>query len=91
MTPLMPDDAPNDPYHLQGIVNDYDVGGAGTCLTTTLIAYAEELAQLRAAVERKDASLSAALAYVTGYPGNNRESLIAALRAARGEGGGSGG
>lgn len=29
-------------YRIQGIVDDYDLDGEGTCLTTALIAYAKD-------------------------------------------------
>jgi hypothetical protein len=29
-------------HHVSGTIEDYDVAGEGTCLTTSLIAYAED-------------------------------------------------
>lgn len=40
-SPTMPSEQ-HQPYALRGLVDDYDVDGEGTCLTTVLIAYASE-------------------------------------------------
>lgn len=44
-------------YHLQGQVDDYDVDGEGTCLTTVLIAYAADCRKSAARYKEIAASL----------------------------------
>ena len=44
-------------YHLQGMVDDFDVDGDGTCLVTVLIAYAEDCRKNAARYQEIAASL----------------------------------
>jgi len=68
-------------YHLQGIVDDFDCNGDGTCLVTVLIAYAadcrknaaryqEIAASLLVEARRADAAATAA-EYATDHDGTD--------------------